>query len=283
MPVDPASGKQAAIIAALRVLPTIEPVEEIRHRIDFLKAYLLRTGAGGYVLGLSGGQDSTLAGKLAQLAVDELNAGGLAGARRQFLAVRLPYGVQRDEADAQTAIAFIRPDRAVTVDIRPAVDAAAAQFAAATGETLSDFHKGNVKARERMKVQYDLAAHYGLLVLGTDHAAEAVTGFFTKHGDGACDVAPLYGLSKRQGRQLLEALGCPPPLYLKQPTADLEDLRPGLPDEQALGLTYAELDDYLEGREPATPAVREAVERRYAATEHKRRGPVTVYDDWWKE
>jgi|GEM_PF-4477 len=274
---------QAAVIAALHVQPAIEPAEEIRRRLDFLKAYLLRTGAGGYVLGLSGGQDSTLAGKLAQLAVDELNAGEGAGPRRQFLAVRLPYGVQRDEADAQAAIAFIRPNRTVTVDIRPAVDAAAAQFAAATGEALGDFHKGNVKARERMKVQYDLAAHYGLLVLGTDHAAEAVSGFFTKHGDGACDAAPLFGLSKRQGRQLLEALGCPPQLYLKQPTADLEDLRPGLPDEQALGLTYAELDDYLEGREPATVAVREAIERRYAATEHKRRGPVTLYDDWWKE
>lgn len=271
---------QKTIQASLFVQENIDAAHEIKRRVDFLKSYLVHTGAKGYVLGLSGGQDSTLTGKLAQLAVHELNAVG-GTANYQFMAVRLPYGIQKDEADAQAAIQFIAPSRVITVNVKPAVDASVQQFAEAAGEALSDFHKGNVKARERMKVQYDLAAHYGYLVLGTDHAAEAVTGFFTKYGDGACDVAPIYGLNKRQGKLLLKQLDCPEHLYLKKPTADLEDMKPGLPDEEALGLTYDQLDAYLEGRNlPAAPV--QKIEERYMMTEHKRRGPVTCYDNWWK-
>ncbi|MCY9692781.1 ammonia-dependent NAD(+) synthetase [Paenibacillus alginolyticus] len=272
--------RQETIQASLFVQESIDVAYEIKRRVQFLKDYLVHTGAKGYVLGLSGGQDSTLTGKLAQIAIQELNAEG--GTETfQFMAVRLPYDIQKDEADAQAAIDFIQPSRVITVNIQSAVDASVQQFAKATGEVLSDFHKGNVKARERMKVQYDLAAHYQLLVLGTDHAAEAITGFFTKHGDGACDVAPIYGLNKRQGKLLLKQLGCPEHLYLKKPTADLEDLKPGLPDEEALGLTYDQLDDYLEGIPLLASAVQK-IEERYAVTEHKRRGPVTYYDNWWK-
>lgn len=271
---------QETIQASLFVQGNIDVAYEIKRRVQFLKAYLIHTGAKGYVLGLSGGQDSTLTGKLAQIAIQELNAEG-STETYQFMAVRLPYGIQKDEDDAQAAIRFIGPSRVVTVNIQSAVDASVRQFAEATGEVLSDFHKGNVKARERMKVQYDLAAHYQFLVLGTDHAAEAITGFFTKHGDGACDVAPIYGLNKRQGKLLLEQLGCPEHLYLKKPTADLEDLKPGLPDEEALGLTYDQLDDYLEGSPLLASAVQK-IEERYVITEHKRRGQVNCYDNWWK-
>ena len=90
---------------------------------------------------------------------------------------------------------------------------------------------------------------YNGVVLGTDHAAEAVTGFYTKYGDGGVDLTPIFRLNKRQGKQLLKHLGCPEHLYLKIPTADLEEERPALPDEVALGVTYDEIDDYLEGKE----------------------------------
>ncbi|MEK3723303.1 ammonia-dependent NAD(+) synthetase [Paenibacillus sp. FSL H8-0034] len=278
---------QQHIQDVLHVLPRIDADQEIRRRVDFLKSYLLSTKAEGYVLGISGGQDSTLTGKLAQIAVDELNQEitdptGIAGEGYRFITVRLPYGVQQDEADAQMALSFIQPSKNITVNIQPAVDASAAQFEQATGEKLSDFLKGNIKARERMKVQYDLAAHYRMLVLGTDHAAEAVSGFFTKHGDGACDAAPIFGLNKRQGKELLKQLGCPEQLYLKKPTADLEDLKPGLPDEVALGVTYEEIDTYLEGG-VLSDAAKDIIERRYQRTEHKRNAAVTVYDEWWKE
>ncbi|WP_274169704.1 ammonia-dependent NAD(+) synthetase [Halalkalibacter sp. APA_J-10(15)] len=263
----------------LQTKPTIEPKEEIQRRVKFLKDYLIHTGANGFVLGISGGQDSTLTGKLAQMAVDELNRE--ASKEYAFYATRLPYGVQQDEEDAQDAIRFIRPTKAITVNIKAAVDASIEAFELATGEPLSDFNKGNTKARERMKVQYDLAAHFGCLVIGTDHAAEAITGFFTKHGDGACDVTPIFGLNKRQGKALLKELGAPEHLYLKAPTADLEDDKPGLPDEVALGMSYDQLDDYLEGKSvPET--IKKQIEERYRKTEHKRQLPVTVYDEWWK-
>ncbi|KEO81379.1 ammonia-dependent NAD(+) synthetase [Tumebacillus flagellatus] len=271
---------QQEIIETLGVQPRIDPQAEIRRRVNLLKDYALKTGVRGYVLGISGGQDSTLSGKLAQLAINELNAEHGAGTY-EFIAMRLPYGVQADEQDAQDAIKWMEPSRLVTVNIKPAVDASYRSFTEATGETLSDFLKGNIKARERMKAQYDVGAHTRTLVIGTDHAAEAISGFFTKHGDGAADITPIFGLNKRQGRALLQELGCPEHLYLKKPTADLEENRPSLPDEDALGVTYDQIDDYLEGKTIAEEAV-EIIEKRYLATEHKRRPPVSVFDTWWK-
>lgn len=271
---------QQQIIDELCVRSKINPAEEIRKRIDFLKQYVVKGGMKGYVLGISGGQDSSLAGRLAQLAMEELRT-ETGDESYAFMAVRLPYGVQKDEEDAQRALDFIQPDRSVSVNIKEAVDASVQAFVNATGESLSDFLKGNVKARERMKVQYDLGAHYKLLVIGTDHAAEALTGFFTKHGDGACDVVPLTGLNKRQGRQLLQELGADERIYLKVPTADLEDNKPLVPDEVALGFSYENIDDYLEGK--AVPAeIAEKIERRFLITRHKRTLPVSPFDNWWK-
>ncbi|MCF6411770.1 ammonia-dependent NAD(+) synthetase [Pseudalkalibacillus salsuginis] len=270
---------QNEIIKRLHVKPSILPGEEIDQRVDLLKQYAKESGMKGYVLGISGGQDSSLAGRLAQMAVEQLREE--TGEEYTFIAMRLPYGVQKDEEDAQKALQFINPDKTVTFNIKEAVDASYRAFREGTGEELSDFLKGNTKARERMKVQYDLAAHHNLLVIGTDHAAEAVTGFFTKHGDGACDIAPLFGLDKRQGKRLLEELGAPETLFTKVPTADLEDDRPGLPDEEALGLTYDQIDDYLEGKEIDSEA-RNTLENHYLKTRHKREGEVTLYDDWWK-
>ena len=193
---------QQEIIQALGAKPAINANEEIRRSVDFLKAYLsahpfLKT----LVLGISGGQDSTLAGKLSQMAITELRdeTGDTA---LQFIAVRLPYGVQADEQDCQDAIAFIQPDRVLTVNIK--------------------------------------------------------------------------------GKQLLAALGCPEHLYKKAPTADLEDDRPSLPDEAALGVTYDNIDDYLEGK-TLDEGTAKIIEGWYLKTEHKRRPPITVFDDFWKK
>ncbi|SMB90730.1 ammonia-dependent NAD(+) synthetase [Deinococcus hopiensis] len=271
------SSTRDLIRQELNVLADIDPAEEIKRRVAFLADYLRSTPARGFVLGISGGQDSTLTGRLCQLAAERVRE---AGGDATFLAVRLPYGVQADEADAQLALAFIHPDRHVTVNIKGAADASAAAAAEALGEEMRDFVRGNIKARERMIAQYALAGQANLLVVGTDHAAEAVTGFFTKHGDGGVDLTPLTGLTKRQGAQLLQHLGAPESTWRKVPTADLEDNRPGLPDEVALGLTYAEIDDYLEGREVA-PEVAKKLETAYRNTRHKRALPVTPFDDWW--
>lgn len=271
---------QQRIIDELRVLPTIDPQQEIRRTIDFLKDYARKYSfVRGFVLGISGGQDSTLAGKLTQMAIDELNEEANE-ARYAFWAVRLPYGVQADEADCEDALAFIQPTKTYTVNIKAAVDAGVAALQAA-GVELTDFQKGNEKARERMKVQFAIAAANGGVVLGTDHAAEAITGFYTKFGDGAADLTPLWRLNKRQGRAMLKALDCPQHLYEKKPTADLEEDRPGIPDEDALGVTYDDIDDYLEGKQ-IDEAAQKILEGHYLKTAHKRHLPITVYDDFWK-
>lgn len=276
--------KQKEIIELLKAEPYIYPEEKIRKIIDFLKSYLIFTNTNGYILGISGGQDSTLAGKLCQIAVNELNQEHETD-KYQFVTVRLPYGVQFDESDCQDAIEFIQPSKVITVNIKPIVDKNVEIIEQSLRESnvadnISDFNKGNIKARERMITQYAIAGQLGLLVVGTDHSAENITGFFTKFGDGAADVMPLLGLNKRQGKLLLKELGCPEHLYLKIPTGDLEDDKPNLPDEVALGISYNDIDDYLEGKN-INQEVANKIEKQFNKTMHKRKPPVSTHDDWW--
>lgn len=271
---------QKKIVEYEHVLPEIDPKEEIRKTIDFLKGYLKANPfLKSYVLGISGGQDSTLTGKLCQMAISEMRKE--TGEDYKFIAVRLPYGVQNDAADAQDAVDFIKPDVDLIENIKAGVDALVKTLED-TGVAITDFNKGNIKARERMVVQYAIAGANNGAVVGTDHAAENFSGFYTKYGDGAADLTPLFRLDKRQGKALLKELGCPEHLYLKAPTADLEEEKPDLPDEEALGVTYNEVDDYLEGRE-VSDAAAEQIEKLWKKSEHKRHLPVTIFDDFYKK
>lgn len=274
------SKLQEEIIAELGVIPVIDPQEEIRKSIDFMKAYLVKHPfLKTLVLGISGGQDSSLAGRLAQIAMEEMRQ-ETKDTNYQFIAIRLPYGEQADEADAQQALLFIQPDVSLRVNIKPGIDAEVAALSEAS-VTISDFNKGNMKARQRMITQYAIAGERSGAVIGTDHAAENITGFYTKYGDGGADILPLFRLNKRQGKQLLKELGAPKELYTKIPTADLEDDKPLVADEVALGVTYDAIDDYLEGK--SVSAKDEAtIENWYQKTQHKRHMPITVFDDFWK-
>lgn len=271
---------QKRIIEELKVRPNIDASEEIRNSIDFMKEYLqaypfLKT----LVLGISGGQDSTLAGKLAQMAISELRRE--TGRNYQFIAVALPYGIQVDETDVIDALAFIEPDQTMSVNIKAATDDLVLALQK-NGIEITDFNKGNIKARQRMIVQYAIAGAHSGAVIGTDHAGESVTGFFTKFGDGAADIMPLWRLDKRQGKAILQSLDCPAHLYEKVPTADLEENQPALPDEEALGVSYQAIDDYLEGKETVEKDA-ETIEKWFLQTQHKRHLPINVYDDFWKE
>ncbi|MBW3695518.1 ammonia-dependent NAD(+) synthetase [Vibrio sp. T187] len=268
----------------MRVLPSIDPQFEIDRRVEFIKTKLQQSGCKSLVLGISGGVDSTTCGRLAQLAVDSLNESS-PSKEYQFIAVRLPYGEQKDEDEAQMALSFIQPSHSVSVNIKAGVDGLhAASHIALEGTNLLpeqsskiDFVKGNVKARARMVAQYEIAGYVGGLVIGTDHSAENITGFYTKFGDGACDLAPLFGLSKRQVRELASTLGAPEVLVKKVPTADLEELAPQKADEDALNLTYDQIDDFLEGKE-VTQEVSDRLVGIYKATQHKRQPIPTIYD-----
>ncbi len=271
------------IIQEMKVLPQIDPAEEVKKRLGFIKRYLQSVGARKLILGVSGGIDSCTLGRLAQLAIDELNNEG--DECYELIAVRLPYQEQKDEDDAQASLDFINPTHSISVNVAPGADA----IHRSTTDVLEaegllpddayrvDFSKGNVKARTRMVIQYHIAGLVGGLVLGTDHSAENVTGFYTKWGDGAVDLIPLFGLNKRQVRQVASHLGAPQKIITKAPTADLEDLNPQLADEDALGLSYDNIDDFLEGKE-----VGEEIEKRiveiFLSTQHKRAPIPTIYD-----
>jgi NAD+ synthase len=276
--------RRQAIIEELKVLPEIDAEYEIERRKNFIKSQLKNSGMTKLVLGISGGIDSATLGKLSQDAVNELNQ-DLNGDTYQFIALRLPYAEQADEDDAQAVLNFIQPTVSLSINIQQGSDGLHQSVMSALkstpllpeSEQHIDFVKGNVKARARMIAQYEVAGLVGGLVLGTDHSAENLTGFYTKWGDGACDLVPLFGLSKRQVRKLASQLGMPEKIIYKAPTADLESLTPGKTDESALGMSYDEIDDFLEGK-----VVSDKISTRlislFDKTQHKRQPIPTVYD-----
>jgi len=272
-----------AIIQEMKVLPTIDPSFEINRRVDFIKHQLTQSGLKNLILGISGGVDSSTCGRLAQIAIDQLNDDDNSQ-EYKFIAIRLPYDIQADEADAQLALEFIQPSHCLTTNIfagangihQETITALQNENLFTANESHVDFSKGNVKARTRMAAQYHVAGIMGGLVLGTDHSAENITGFFTKWGDGACDLAPLFGLSKRQVRQLASTLNAPALLINKVPTADLEELDPSKKDEDALGMSYDQLDDFLEGK-IVEPDIQELIVSIYKKTQHKRAAIPTIY------
>jgi len=269
--------RQQEIAAALNVCGPFDGAAaiqaEIDRRIAFIQRCLRESGLKTLVLGISGGVDSTTAGLLAQRAVEGMRDAG-EGDDYRFIAVRLPYQVQHDEDEAQLAVDSIKPDECHTVNIGAAVQGLtrATEALDDLAPEKRDFVVGNTKARMRMVAQYTIANARQGLVIGTDHAAEAVMGFFTKFGDGACDLTPLAGLVKHQVRELAAALGAPEQLVKKVPTADLEELSPGKPDEDAHGVSYQNIDAFLQGRSVPDEAARIIIDT-YDKSAHKRQLP----------
>ena len=272
------------ILKEMCVLANIDVASEVQTRINFIKSTLQKAFCHTLVLGISGGVDSSTTGRLCQLAVEQLNEAEKTE-KYQFIAVRLPYAVQKDEDEAQLALQFIQPSHSVAVNVQAGADGIHDSVLSGIKESTVelddtanfDFVKGNVKARMRMIAQYEIAGLTGGLVVGTDHSAENITGFYTKHGDGACDLAPLFGLNKRQVRLLAKHLGAPALLVEKAPTADLEDDQPQLEDEKALGMTYDQIDDFLEGKS-VPQVIEDKLIAIYLRTQHKRQPIPTIYD-----
>lgn len=262
-------SKQQEIIAALGVKPAIDVNEEIRRRTDFLKDYVRKSGTTGLLIAISGGIDSAVTAALCKKATDELAAE--TGADYRTVGVLQPYGEQADIEDSRSVVEAFRIQHAVEMNIAEAVDEIALETEYALknlgiSRHMSKEGKGNVKARTRMVMQYALAFEMKLLVVGTDHASEALTGFFTKYGDGAVDITPLSSLNKRQVRQLAAALDVPEPILTKAPSAGLWE---GQTDEGELGITYDANSDYLEGK-AIDPAIQAKIEKQYEKTAHKR-------------
>jgi NAD+ synthase len=265
---------QREVSRELGVAPEFESDAERERRVNFLAEYLVSQGLRTYVLGISGGVDSSTAGRLALLNVERLRAKGY---EAHFLAVRLPYGEQRDEADAELALEFVRPDETLAVNVKDPSDSMLSSLKRAGAQYTDDFQEdfvlGNIKARQRMVAQYSIAGARVGVVIGTDHAAESLMGFFTKYGDGGADILPLSGLTKRRVRALARSMGASERLATKVPTADLETLTPQKPDEDSYGISYEDIDDFLEGKS-VSGEVLTTIRGFYMTTRHKRALPV---------
>jgi NAD+ synthase len=196
--------------------------------VNFIRDETLNAGFSKGIIGLSGGVDSALA---AYLAVEALGA-------KNVLAVRLPYKMSSRQSliDADAVIKVLSM-RSETVDITPMVESYLG------GQASVDRNRaGNVMARQRMIVLYDLSGREEALVIGTSNKTESLLGYGTLFGDMACAINPLGDLYKTQVWQLAAAVGVPQGIIDKTPTADLWV---GQTDEGELGFSYRDVDRLL--------------------------------------
>lgn len=237
--------------------------EFIERRIkDIVYGIKVQCGGMGAILGLSGGVDSFVVGAL------------LAKAGVRTTLVGMPHGVQSDADDVQACLKAIRkinPDvEYVEMNIESPTSSVV-DVVTAAGKTVSDFAKGNAAARLRMVLQY-LGAD-SQQVMGTDHATEAVIGYYTKHGDGGVDFCPIGGLLKSDIYEIAACLGAPKCVLVKAPAAGLGISKS---DEDETGLNYInDIVPYLKGYKIAADKESNII-NRYYKTQHKRQMPSTV-------
>jgi NAD+ synthase len=196
--------------------------------VGFIHSEITRVGYTKAVIALSGGLDSSVSCFLAAQALGAENV----------LAIRMPYKTSSADSleHAQTVIDTLGV-QSLTFPITQMVDPLLDQFPEATS-----VRRGNVMARIRMIVLYDQSEAFRGLVVGTGNKTEILLGYTTLYGDSACAINPLGDLYKTQVRQLARALGVPPTIIEKAPSADLWK---GQTDEGELGFTYAEVDQLL--------------------------------------
>jgi NAD+ synthase len=246
--------------------------------VDWLRQRATAAGAGGFVVGLSGGIDSAVVAGLCQRAMP-----------RQVIGLIMPCGSDpRDEEDARL-VADQFGITAAKIDLEPAYETLAGELGAVVANLRADAPAhargasdsarvplANVRARLRMTALYFLANSLGYLVAGTGNRSELTIGYFTKHGDGGVDVLPIGHLFKSDVRQLAKDLGIPQSIVDKAPSAGLWV---GQTDEAEMGFGYADLERYLSsGPEAVSPALALRLERSIRASEHKRSLPPTPAD-----
>jgi NAD+ synthase len=236
----------------------------------WMRRQLASTGARGFVVGLSGGLDSAVVARLAQLA-----------APGNVVAAILPaHSDPQDERDAET-VAKQFSLMTVRVDLSPAYDTTLAAAQAALQALPGPMRRTkpadpirdrlplvNLKPRLRMTLLYFLANSLDYLVAGTGNRSELAIGYFTKHGDGGADLLPIGHLVKSEVRALARELSLPSAIIERTPSAGLWI---GQTDEAEMGFTYGELERYLEdGPQSVSPALAMKIERLIRSSEHKR-------------
>ena len=236
-------------------------MERFRDELSrWIQEKVLAAGARGTVVGISGGVDSAVVAALCQRAFPETNLGVI------LPCIRSPRRTVRPAAGGAHGV------RTVTIDLtetrRNLVALVETAASDAPAETIR-WARVNVKPRLRMTVLYQIAARYNYLVVGTENRAEIAVGYSTKFGDAAADLMPIGNLVKREVRALAEVLGVPREIIDRTPTAGLWA---GQTDEEEMGVTYDELDEWLlTGR--VAPDVRARLETLHNRSAHKRSMP----------
>ena len=232
--------------------------EKLERIIEWMSEFKTKNKVNGVVLGLSGGKDSTVVAMLAKKVFGD-----------NVLVVSMPNGEQSDIVDVQGIIKSLNL-QAITVNIKNTFDS----LIAATPIEISEKAKTNIAPRIRMMTLYSIAQTKGYLVIGTGNKSEAMIGWTTKFGDSACDFNPIGHLTCREvieiGKELAVEFGLAEDYIVKKPADGLT----GKTDEDNLGFTYAELDDYLMYGK-AGPNV-DKIENMIIWAEHKRKMPPKV-------
>lgn len=236
---------------------------EFENRVAFIKSLVEKSGAKGIVYGNSGGKDSALVGALCKAACDNT------------VGVLLPCSTKRnydiDAKDGREVAEKFGIETRV-VDLTPVREA---ELKALEGVVeMTPAALANIAPRLRMTTLYAIAGAEGRLVAGTGNASEAYVGYFTKWGDGAHDFNPISDLTATETFEFLRYLDAPKCVIEKAPSAALFE---GQTDEQEMGVTYAELDSYINGG--TIPEDKKAkIDRLHAISEHKRVGVAKFKD-----
>jgi len=214
-----------------------------------------QAGAEGAVFGMSGGIDSAVVSVLCKKAFGD-----------KALGLIMPcYSDENDELDARlVADKFGIECRTVVLD--NIYD----EFMKAVEPTDNIMAKANIKPRLRMTTLYYYAAINNYLVVGSENKSELTVGYFTKHGDSGADLLPIANLVKSQVRELAAYLGIPQKIIEKAPAAGLWS---GQTDEQEMGLTYQELDQYILTGRINSPEKEAKIKAMHQKSEHKRQMP----------
>lgn len=234
--------------------------EEFENRVRFIRDLIQNSGADGIVYGNSGGKDSALVGILCKAACE--NTVGI------ILPCTSKRNYDEDRADALTVAEKYHIETR-TVDLSPVKEA---ELKVLEGVTeMNSASLANIAPRLRMLTLYAVAAAENRLVAGTGNRSEAYVGYFTKWGDGAHDFNPIADLTVTEIYDFLRYLDAPTCIIEKAPSAALFD---GQTDESEMGVSYAELDAYIRGREISEDK-KKIIDRLHERSEHKRKEIVT--------